>query len=198
VSPHRILIVYGTSYGQTAKIAREMARVLTAAGHTVTLVRGDELPPALSLRTFDGVIIGASVLRGHHQRYIERFVRRHCDTLSSIPSAFFSVSGAAASQDPRQQEDARRVVDRFLTITQWHPRQTATVAGAMAYTKYSPLMRLLLKYISRRNGGPTDTSRDHEFTDWTQVERFAADFVAGLSEPAGSAQLPWSRTTEPE
>ncbi len=193
MSAHRILILYGTSYGQTAKIAQEMARGLTAAGHTVTLVRGDELPRALSLRTFDGVIIGASVLRGRHQRYIEQFVRRHCDTLSSIPSAFFSVSGAAASQDPQQREEARRVVDRFLTVAQWHPRRTATIAGAMAYTKYSPLLRLLLKYIARRAGGPTDTSRDHEFTDWTQVERFATDFAAGLPEPAGSAPLPWGR-----
>jgi menaquinone-dependent protoporphyrinogen oxidase len=63
----------------------------------------------------------------------------------------------------------------------------------MAYTKYSLLLRLLLKYIAHRAGGPTDTSRDHEFTDWIQVERFATDFAAGLPEPAGSAPLPWSR-----
>ena len=43
---------------------------------------------------------------------------------------------------------------------------------------------MLLKRISRRAGGPTDTSRDYEMTDWNQVVRFAAEFAASLPEPA--------------
>jgi menaquinone-dependent protoporphyrinogen oxidase len=39
-----------------------------------------------------------------------------------------------------------------------------------------------MKWISKREGGSTDTSRDHEYTDWVSVERFAEEFIAGIAE----------------
>jgi menaquinone-dependent protoporphyrinogen oxidase len=58
------------------------------------------------------------------------------------------------------------------------------VGGAMAYTRYDPVTRWIIKLINRRKGGPTDTSRDHEFTDWTAVALFARRFAATVTEPA--------------
>jgi menaquinone-dependent protoporphyrinogen oxidase len=48
----------------------------------------------------------------------------------------------------------------------------ATLGGALRYTQYGFLKRFLMKQISRRHNGPTDTSRDYEFTDWQRVDRF--------------------------
>lgn len=56
----------------------------------------------------------------------------------------------------------------------------ATIAGAIAYTKYAWPTRMMLKYISWRSGGSTDTSRDHEYTNWAQVDRLADDFAAAV------------------
>ena len=184
MSSQHIVIIYGTRYGQTMKIAERMQEVLTAAGHTVPIACADTVLQNFSLSEFDGVIIGGSVIAGHHQRYLERFVRTHRDQLNRMPSAFFSVSGSAAGTSERDQTNARRVLDEFLGKTGWHPRAVATVAGAMAFTKYGLFTRMLLKRISRRAGGPTDTSRDYEMTDWNQVVRFAAEFAASLPEPA--------------
>ena len=87
-----ILIFYGTSYGQTAKIARRMDDLLTASGETVTLVDASNQPRGLTPREFDGVIIGGSIIRGRHQKSVRRFVHTHWDVLNAMPSAFFSVS----------------------------------------------------------------------------------------------------------
>jgi menaquinone-dependent protoporphyrinogen oxidase len=51
------------------------------------------------------------------------------------------------------------------------------VAGALVYSKYSFFTKLIMKTISRRAGGPTDTSRDYEFTDWVALDRFVLDRV---------------------
>jgi hypothetical protein len=68
----------------------------------------------------------------------------------------------------------------------------------MAFDKYNWLIRLVLKQISEKNGGPTDTSRDHELADWTLVERFVERFSALLDSrhegrltptPAGSTGI---------
>jgi menaquinone-dependent protoporphyrinogen oxidase len=176
MSAYRILIVYGTNYGQTAKIADRIRTVLAGDDFDVTLSSADDLDPAIDLEMFQGVMVGGSVIRGKHQRSISRFIARHLSTMNRIPSAFFSVSGSASSAEPRGQSDARRAMEAFLTATGWQPDKMTTLAGAMAFTKYSPLMRWVMKRISRASGGPVDTSRDHEFTDWSHVEEFARAF----------------------
>jgi len=191
----RILIVYGSTYGQTAKVARFVADELTAAGEAVTLVnaadlrRGVELPRGLARRDFDGVVVGASVLYNRHQRSVRRFVRAYRDVLNAVPSAFFSVSGSAANRDEAKVAEARRAVAELLRQTGWRPALTETVAGAMAYTKYNPFLRWTLKRMAAKEGAPTDTSRDHEFTDWEQVRRFARAFAQALPSDAVVAPL---------
>jgi menaquinone-dependent protoporphyrinogen oxidase len=65
----------------------------------------------------------------------------------------------------------------------------------MAFTQYGPVLRWVMKRISRGRGGPTDTSRDHEMTDWAAVDQFAERLAQGLvaSGPAAAA----SRSAQP-
>jgi menaquinone-dependent protoporphyrinogen IX oxidase len=70
MSAQRILIVYGTHHGQTAKIAQRMADVLTTAGNSVTLAkkpnarppRGDRLERCAAVRR--NVRDDARIMRG--------------------------------------------------------------------------------------------------------------------------------------
>jgi menaquinone-dependent protoporphyrinogen oxidase len=185
----RILIVYGTSHGQTARIALRMADLLMTSGDSGTLTDADAVPHGLTPRDYDGVIVGSSVTYDYHQRCARRFARAHRDALNAMPSAFFSVSGAAASQDAEGQARARRYVEEFLQETGWRPQLTEAVAGAMAYTKYGPLLRWITRRAAAKAGGATDTSRDHEFTDWAQVQRFAEAFAAIVPRAADNRRL---------
>jgi menaquinone-dependent protoporphyrinogen oxidase len=182
MTPRQILIVYGTRYGQTAKIAERIADVLMANGDAATIVHAHKksLPGNHTFAEFDGVIVGASVIRGRHQGAVARFVRTNLARLTTLPSAFFSVSGAAAGSKPGDAARAQGFVDEFLAQTRWRPSMTERFGGAMAYTKYGRILRWVTKRTSEREGGPTDTSRDHEFTDWEQVERFARAFARQL------------------
>ena len=97
------------------------------------------------------------------------------------PSAFFSVSASAASRDESGRRDAEVCMARFLDDTHWQPASVESIAGAMAFTKYNVFYRWILKQISKRSGGPTDTSRDHELTDWAQVQQFAEEFLSAVA-----------------
>jgi menaquinone-dependent protoporphyrinogen oxidase len=175
----RILVVYGSKYGQTERVAYRIGGILMDAGHVVDIYRGDRLPHALSLADYDGVLVAASVLMGHHQRYIRGFAGRHAGRLNGAPSAFVSVCGAAGG-DPRQ---AQAYIDALLRETGWHPTIARSFTGAVAYTQYGWLFRHILKLINRRKGLPTDTSRDWDFTDWNEVERFAKELAVTLALP---------------
>lgn len=183
-----ILLVYGTAYGQTARIAERIALGLTEAGHTVTVQRGDQLTPALSLGGYDAFVVAASVLFGRHQRYIRAFVRTHVTRLNAAPSAFVSVCGAAAEATPEGAGGGQAYVDRFLRDTGWLPWATRSFAGALAYTRYGPFIRWMMRAISRRTGRPTDVSRDYELTDWEAVDTFGRQLADILTAPGRASR----------
>ena len=185
----RFLIVYATSYGQTAKIAGRMADLLMASGEAVTLVNACNHPRDFHAGEFDGVIVGGSIIGGRHHRALVRFVRAHRVLLNAIPSAFFSVSGSAASPLETERAKARQLVDQFLDTAGWQPVRTETIGGAMSYTKYNPFLRWFVKRASKAAGGPTDSSRDFEMTDWSQVERFVEAFAETVPVPAETPAL---------
>jgi menaquinone-dependent protoporphyrinogen oxidase len=187
MSAHRMLIVYGTTWGQTAKIAAKIGEVLSNHGCAVTLTKGDELPRDLTIEGYDGVIVGASIILRGYQRYIEQFITRHRGALNAMPSAFFGVSASAGSRNETERAAAEHILRAFLEKTGWRPRLTASIAGAITYTKYGWLTRWIMKSISRREGGGTDTSRDYEYTDWAQVAQFAESCFAMVAAPAEAA-----------
>jgi hypothetical protein len=43
--------------------------------------------------------------------------------------------------------------------------------------------------MSKRRGGPTDTSRDHEFTDWKAVDRFAERLAKAVPPSSASERV---------
>ncbi len=176
-----ILMVYGTSHGQTEKIVKRMASRLSTAGHRVTVRKGDSQP---SLAGFDAIVVAGSVQFGRHQRYLKELVRRNLAPLSTVPTAFVSVCGAMAGSWARGAEEARKYVDSFLSRTGWQPRFTRSFAGGLPYTQYGLLTRWLMWLISRATGRPTDTSRDWDLTDWEQVDKFAAELAAHLAAAA--------------
>jgi menaquinone-dependent protoporphyrinogen oxidase len=184
----KILAVYGSSYGQAQAVMRRVAAALEHSGHTVAIYRANAVPRSTSVADFDAVLIAASVIMGRYQRYVRAFVRRHLAALNDRPTAFVSVSGASPEDVPEWRAAASGYVTKFLGETHWSPRWTATFSGALRYTRYGFVTRWIMKRISARTGGPTDTTHDHEFTDWAAVDRFAAELSHALShEPAAVA-----------
>jgi menaquinone-dependent protoporphyrinogen oxidase len=93
---------------------------------------------------------------------------------------FFSVSLAAASKNPDEAIAARKLAETFLTATGWRPQHIASVAGTLAYTQYGWLVRFFMRRIALKEGASGDTSRDHEYTDWSQVNHLAETLVGEI------------------
>lgn len=182
----RVLILYSSVDGQTRRIAGHVGGGLARAGHLVTLRSADAPAAVLDIATSDAVIVGAAIRYGHHAPSLEALVREHRDILSARPNAFFSVCLSAGGPGARPQA-AKRYVDDFLRSTGWRPGQTASFAGALRYREYSLAIRSIIRLIMTITGGETDTSRNHEYTDWQAVDRFAGNFARLL--PAETPQL---------
>ena len=168
----RVLIAYGTSEGQTARIAEAIANVLRE--HELEVYPEDLRRTTPDPRAYDAVIIGASVHRGRHQTHVAEYVREQREALAKLPTAFYSVSLALRQNTDTGHQEAEGYAEEFLRLTSWRPDQVALFAGALAYTKYNLLLRWVMKRIARDKGGlDLDTSRDYVYTDWSVVRGFA-------------------------
>lgn len=184
----RILAVYGSEYGQAESVVRRVAGALEARGNEVHAFKADAVPAGLVVEDFDATLVGASIIMGHYQKYVKAFVRRHLAALNARPTAFISVSGSSPESVPEWQTAAHGYVATFLKETGWVPRWTGTFAGALRYPRYGLVTRWIMKKLSAKQGGPTDTSREYEFTDWDAVGRFAAQLGDALTVgPAAAA-----------
>jgi len=165
-----------------AAVARGVPRVRAAT----------KTEPNPDLESYDVILVAGSVHIGRHERELVAFVKAHREALQRIPTAFVSVSlSQAGAEDLRRTAEQRvratsnvaGVLDAFFRKTGWRPRWVQPFAGALLYTRYNFLIRFILKRISRQEGGSVDTSRDHEYTDWPAVERFASRIFAETSPP---------------
>ncbi len=180
----RVLVVYSSWDGQTAKIAERIGVRLQGMGHKVTLRPAEALEVLWELDTHDAIAVGAAIRRGRHASQVTELVRDHLPDLARRPSAFFSVCLSAGGPGARP-DAARRYIADFLDRTGWKPQMARSFAGALRYTRYNPFIRFVIRTIMRLTGGDTDTSRDFEYTDWNAVDGFADEF-AGLIERVGA------------
>jgi menaquinone-dependent protoporphyrinogen oxidase len=178
----KVLIVYGTTEGQTGKIASFAASHLILQHHHVVTTNVALGSRAAEPAGFDAVLVAASLHAGHYQPAVIQYVKEHLSTIRTCRNAFMSVSLAAASHDPEDLAGLERCVATFLNETGWTPERVHHVAGAFRYTEYDFLKRWAMKYIAYRKGAPTDTSRDYELTQWDDVGCFVDAFIGAATE----------------
>jgi menaquinone-dependent protoporphyrinogen oxidase len=181
-----VLVLYATVEGQTRRIAVRIAERLQRAGHAVELGEACAGEPLALLDHFDAIVVGASVHYGHHPAHLRAQLRMQLPALARLSSAFFSVSLSAGGPGAKP-DAARRYMTTFLRQVGWQPARTALFGGALQYSKYGRFKRELVRLFVRVAGGDTDMSRDHEYTDWSAVARFADAFGAALVDLAATA-----------
>jgi menaquinone-dependent protoporphyrinogen oxidase len=176
----RVLVLFASTHGHTHKIAERIGERLVGEGLVPSVRSVKEYGSVCDLGKYDGAIIAASVHGGHHQKEMVAFVAPHHTQLNAMPSAFVSVSLTAADDNDEAREAVRGLIDDVLDDTQWTPRATLPVAGALQFEEYGLPTRVLMRLIARRHDSEVDLHHDTDYTDWAAVDRFARDFAATL------------------
>jgi len=179
-----VTVLFATREGQTQKIAEFVAASFRRRGLDAVLRNVTE-SAALDLRRCAAVVLAASVHAGKHEPEMVRFVRNNIAVLDAIPSAFLSVCLSEAgversANEPaaraRFEADVRKLIADFERETGWRARRVKAVAGALLYSHYNFALRYIMKRIARSAGGDADTSRDYEYTNWKELDRFVDEF----------------------
>jgi menaquinone-dependent protoporphyrinogen oxidase len=182
-----VIVLYATRGGHTRRIANAIARGLAVCGLQISIVDLGLQVPSENLDHYGAAVLASPVHMGRHAREVAAFVKDHRPELDRMTTALVSVTlsevgverpDATPEEHAKFVADVRAVNERFFGQTGWHPARVQNVAGALLYTRYNFLIRLLMKRIARKSGGSTNTSSDHDYTDWIALDRF----VVGLAE----------------
>jgi len=170
-----ILIVYGSTEGHTKKIAEFLQRQANENHHHATAVPASRkcIPP----HEFDCVIIASPIHAGQYSNEVADYALDHAEVLNFLPSAFLSVGLSITRKDPEVLKQLEETTQNFLKTTNWTPLVTEQVAGALLYTKYGFVKKMLVRSIMKKAGGDTDTSRDFEYTNWESLKSFLQRFI---------------------
>ena len=140
----KILIAYGTSEGQTRKIANAVAARVHELGHDAHLFDTASLEN-MHVGSYDKIIVAGSVHQQRHQEFVEVFVMASLAELQKRPTLFLSVSLSAAFSDGMLE--AQSYVDEFLVSTGWKPTQSLLIAGACDMTEYDYFKAQIIEHV---------------------------------------------------
>jgi menaquinone-dependent protoporphyrinogen oxidase len=170
-----ILITYATREGHTKRVAEYLADRIRSGALPITLLGVRELQDRFSLDQYSAAVLAASVHVGKHEREAIDFVKHYRADLDEMLTAF--ISGASREPVHNTNEQAPRAAPkRPQTFRKNHGRVSGRNAVASNF-----VLRFIMKQIARCAGASTDTSRDHVFTQWRDLDDLATRLVDRLS-----------------
>jgi menaquinone-dependent protoporphyrinogen oxidase len=174
-----VLVLHGSRFGQSTKIANAVAARLNEAGWQ-TDVRPLTKDSAPDPEKHSAFVLATSIRYGHFDTNSNVFLANHLAWVNSVPSMFVSVSLTARKPEKRSVA-THGYTRKFLAKTQWHPDVVEIVAGAIDYPKYRIWDKKAIQLIMTMSKGPTKGTEVIEYTDWDQVRDGADRFAALLS-----------------
>lgn len=170
----RVAIVICSQGGQTKKVADFMAQQISSSGCSAEVfnLTDGQIPGEASLKHFQSVVIGGPVYFGEFSEQLLDWAGSNCEQLNRMQSGFFAISLNAVDRRPRNRQACERYLRRFISKTDLRPKFVASLAGTVPYTQFGYVKRSILKAMSAVAGAPTDTSVDHDLTEWVDVAEF--------------------------
>lgn len=176
----KVLIAYGTTEGQTKKIAHHIEAALQSDGHSSILLDCASTSKSPDLNLLDAVIIAGSVHDKRHQRGVVAFTYGQRKALQAMPSAFISVSLSIITEGG--EVEAQKYVDDFVAETGWTPSKTHLAAGAVRFLEYDFFKEFTVKQIVLRgHDAPSRAEGNPEYTDWKALDAFVRTFLENVA-----------------
>ena len=164
---HQNLIIYSSTDGQTIKICERIMSIIGDCKIVSIDVAKNE-----NLSKYGKVIVGASIRYGKHKPELYEYISENCDHLIDTNASFFSVN-VVARKPEKNTPLTNPYVQKFLSISQWHPSLIGVFAGKIDYPRYGLIDKFMIRLIMWITKGPTDTKNVYEFTNWDDVDSFA-------------------------
>jgi len=168
----RALVAYGTKWGSTADVAKELASMLEKKGHRVDLLDLSKDRPA-DVEPYDMVVIGSGIAYGTWSKGAVRFLERNAEALSKKRLAMFACCGDLLFDPSKADEQESKYLREVARKHGLEPFSLGLFGGVIDFDRYSFLVKGIL---SMKNAGKKDmqekgidTDKPYDFRDWERI-----------------------------
>jgi menaquinone-dependent protoporphyrinogen IX oxidase len=171
----KALVVYGTRWGGTVKVAQEIAETLTQHGYDVTVIDAKQAPP--SIEPFSLVVVGSGVRADRWTKEAIQFIQRNVSQLRQKKSALF-VSCQIADRkegDPIKEKAKTKYLQQIAKDYDLQPIAFGLFGGFMDFHQSHGLIVDVMMKINRRKleKGGLDQSKTLDTRNWTEIQAWA-------------------------
>ena len=167
--PHAsALIVYGTRWGGTIKVAEKIGETLKEEGYSVDIFDARQSP---QVDPYDLIIVGSGISGGKWTKEAESFLKRNADMLRVKKTALFVSCGMVLRErgyDRAKEDYLSKVSNKYSLM----PIGSGFFGGILDFeAKHNILDRLFVNSSkSRLRNMGIDLSKSYDFRDWNQIE----------------------------
>ncbi len=162
----RILVAYESLCGTTSQVADKIAQTLCSQELKVDV---QKISSIRNISGYDGAIIGSAVRSAAWHPEAINFVKRHQDSLSQIPVAYFLTCLALYYNTPQANAIANSYFDPVLkAVPQVIPKTSQAFAGVLNYDKLNLVVRMVMKSKMKKRQIP-----EGDFRDFKKIETWA-------------------------
>ncbi len=170
----KALLLTSSTDGQTEKIMRVIAAEMLINDYEMMNIHEDIMQKGQKIdwKAYDKIVIGASIRYGHYHKNLYQFIEKYAHELNQKTAYFFGVN-LVARKIGKNTPQSNSYTKKFLKKIKWKPTKSAVFAGACRWSMYNFWQTKIIQFIMIITKGPTDTTKDVEFTDWNNVCSFA-------------------------
>ena len=100
-----VLIAYGSRYGCTEEVSKEIGKTLEEAGITTKIINLGRLKESdiPSIENFNGVLVGSGIKVGKWTNETDQFIEKNKDRFKGTVFGMFACAGFAANNQKSQE-----------------------------------------------------------------------------------------------
>jgi menaquinone-dependent protoporphyrinogen oxidase len=145
-------IIFTSKHGTTAKVAQMIAERLTGNQVSLFNLKEDKHP---DLASFEGIILGTSVYAGASSKTMQRFCKKHLDTLTTKRMGLF-----VCGMEPNKEKQRLELENAYPSLLFNHATTKHFLGGEFLFEKMNFFERAIIKRIAKTDKSVSQIKED--------------------------------------
>jgi menaquinone-dependent protoporphyrinogen IX oxidase len=172
-----VLVLYGTRWSGTEKVAQTIGKTIQEAGNTVEVVDAKKAPETID--AYDLILVGSGLRADKWTKESEVFIQKNADALKTKKMALYVSCSMADRKDAGYEVGKKRYLDDFAARYGLAPIAMGYFGGLMDFSYSHGLLVDIIVRVNRRNlrKNGLNTAQVHDTRDWTAIEAWSREVV---------------------
>jgi len=175
------LVIYGTRWGGTAKVAQTIGKAIQDQGNTVEVLDVKKAPQTID--AYDLIVIGSGLRADKWTKESIKFIENNLNALKTKKVALYVSCSMADRKDEGYTVGKKRYLDDVAAKYNLAPIALGYFGGLMDFSYSHGLLVDIIVRINRRNlrKNGLDTTKVHDTRNWVAIEAWGKE-VAKLAQ----------------